>query len=85
MCISIFLILIWSDVDWFLVGVSWGLEIGIISLVIVDGWVVVIIIDFGLGVSVIFEEVCKLVFMGSWILIIGFIGVFLLVVVIFIN
>lgn len=52
---------------------------------IVDGWVVVIIIDFGLGVSVIFEEVCKLVFMGSWILIIGFIGVFLLVVVIFIN
>lgn len=68
-----------------MVGVSWGLEIGIISLVIVDGWVVVIIIDFGLGVSVIFEEVCKLVFMGSWILIIGFIGVFLLVVVIFIN
>lgn len=48
-----------------MVGVSWGLEIGIISLVIVDGWVVVIIIDFGLGVSVIFEEVCKLVFMGS--------------------
>lgn len=79
------MILIWSVVDWFLVGVSWGLEIGIISLVIVDGWVVVIIIDFGLGVSVIFEEVCKLVFMGSWILIIGFIGVFLLVVVIFIN